>query len=72
MDPATIVSLIISTCLIIERCFKHIKKSKCCGAEFETYEEQTSQQSKEGPAAFRKAKSFFKKDPDDLRSTVII
>ncbi len=37
MDPVSVVSLILGIMLVVERCFKHVKKSKCCGMEIDTY-----------------------------------
>jgi hypothetical protein len=71
MEPASIVSLIISTCLILERCFKHIKKSKCCGAEFETYEEGAPYLSDKTREA-SKSQSFFKKKPKEPAPDIVL
>ena len=62
MEPVSILSLVISVCLILERCFKHIKKSKCCGAEIETYEE--THQSITQPGQLTRIQSVFKKKID--------
>lgn len=45
MEPITILSLIMSTLLLIERCFKYyiknVKKSSCCGTNVEFEHEKT-------------------------------
>ena len=63
MEPVSILSLVISVCLILERCFKHIKKSKCCGAEMETYEE-THITPITQPGQLTRVQSIFKKKID--------
>lgn len=35
MDPATIISILITSALLLERLMKHVKKSKCLGGEIE-------------------------------------
>ena len=63
MEPVSILSLVISVCLILERCFKHIKKSKCCGAEMETYEETYTAPVTQ-PGQLTRIQSVFKKKID--------
>lgn len=33
MEVLTIISIIIISCIALERILKHIKKSKCCNSE---------------------------------------
>lgn len=71
MEPVSILSLVISVCLIIERCFKHIKKSKCCGAEMETYEDtyqETHTAPITQPGQLTRVQSIFKKKIDGAGS----
>jgi len=47
MEPVTILSLIMSCVLVVERCFKyfvkHVKKSNCCGSEIQFEHDNNSE-----------------------------